>query len=333
MSVGCALFFGLAGCNNRPERQVQPSFYWWRTVFNPSPKELQTLRQYDVRNLYVKLFDVDWNMEKAAAEPVAKSIFSQRQPAGVAITPVVFITQEPLQKADSNSIPQLAVNIAKLLQSIATTDSLQLSNEVQIDCDWTAGTKDIYFHLLGQLKQQPFFKNKTLSATVRLHQLKFITQSGVPPVDKGLLMCYNMGNLRHPQTRNSIIDEDELKKYINNLNDYPLPLDVALPLFDWWVLFDGAQYKGIVREFQPVGNGNEPVIRFKRDTVIGSYAFRAGQWLRHETSDATLVKACADRIAKKLKSKTPTVILYHLHEPLISKYTPDELESFFSSFR
>lgn len=302
-------------------------------MFNPSAKEVAALKEHNVKTLYVKLFDVDWNEAKSTAEPVAKSIFQQPPPQGITITPVVFITQEPLQKLDSSGIHALAVNMDKLLQSIATTDSLPLSNEVQLDCDWTANTKANFFQLLRALKQQPFFRAKTVSATIRLHQLKFIAQVGVPPVDKGLLMCYNMGNLRHAKTVNSIIDEEELKKYINNLNDYPLPLDVALPLFDWWVLFEGEQYKGLVREFQPPANTAEKVIRFNRDTTINGHGFRAGQWLHHETSDATVVKACADRIAKKLTGKSPTVILYHLHQPLLTKYTRHELESFFSSFR
>lgn len=330
--LGCT-FFLLAACTGREDRPVQPSFYYWRTVFNPSAEEVATLTEHKVKTLYVKLFDVDWNEDNAAAEPVAKSIFRQAPPQGITITPVVFITQAPLQKLDSVGINALAVNIGKLLQSIATTDSLPLSNEVQLDCDWTATTKDKFFHLLQQLRKHLFFRAKTVSATIRLHQLKFIAQVGVPPVDKGLLMCYNMGNLRHAETANSIIEEAELKKYINNLGDYPLPLDVALPLFDWWVLFEGKQYKGLVREFQPPANNTERIIRFTNDTTIGGHAFRAGQWLRHETSDAAVVKACADRIAKKLKSKSPTVILYRLHQPLLTKYTRHELESFFDSFR
>ncbi len=321
-------------CNTREERAVQRSFYYWKTVFHLTPKEQKTLQDLSVRNLYVRFFDVDWNDARQTAEPVAKSVFQQQPPTGVSITPVVFITQEPLQKSDTAALNGLAVNIANLLSSISSNNSLQLSTEIQIDCDWTAKTKESYFHLLNQLKDQAFFQGKKLSATIRLHQLKFITQNGVPPVDKGLLMSYNMGNLRHPQTKNSIIEEEELNKYINNLQKYKLPLDVALPIFDWYILFEGAQYKGLVRDFKPGEKlASEDRIVFEQDTTINGYAFKKGQWLRHEKSDAEVIQNCAERISKKLQRGELTVILYHLDQTNLSKYNQNELESFFDSFR
>ena len=323
-----------ASCNNREERKVQRSFYYWKTVFNLTSKEKDALQQHNVQNLYVKFFDVVWDEGKSAAQPIAKSIFQEHAPPNTTITPVVFITQEPLQRLDSNKLKELAENISSMLQYMSKKDSLQLSSEIQLDCDWTATTKTQYFFLLNELKKQPFFENKTVSVTIRLHQLKFITQNGVPPVDKGLLMCYNMGNLRHPQAKNSIIDEGELKKYINNLQTYPLPLDVALPIFDWYILFEGEQYKGLVRDFNPgEERSKEQRIYFETDTVINGYSFKAGQWLRHETSDPEVVRACAERISKKLKTGEVNVILYHLDQKNLSKYNQNDLESFYRSFR
>jgi len=334
--IGRCIFFFLllCSCNGREERKLQRSFYYWKTVFRLSPTEQKAVNSLGVQNLYVKFFDVDWNSEKQRAEPVAKIVFQDIVPSTVTITPVVFITQEPLQKFDTTSLNTLAENITKLLSSISSNNQLRLSNEVQLDCDWTAKTKEAYFYLLQQLKKQSFFQQKIVSATIRLHQLKFITQNGVPPVDKGLLMCYNMGNLRYPQTKNSILDEDELKKYINNLQNYKLPLDVALPIFNWYILFEGNRYKGLIRDFKPGPEWEaKDRIDFKKDTVVGGYSFKAGQWLRHETSNPDEVKACAERISKKLKSKELTVILYHLDQDNLSKYNQNELESFYNSFR
>lgn len=340
--MNCLIFFKrctfilllfCCACNNHEERKVQRSFYWWKTVFKLSDKEQQTLKGLSVQKLYVKFFDVDWDSQNRSALPVAKSIFSQAPLANITITPVVFITQEPLQFLDEKGLDSLAVNLANLLSSIATNNQLPLSNEIQLDCDWTQTTKEAYFYLINGLKQQSFFQNKIVSATIRLHQLKFVSQSGVPPVDRGLLMCYNMGNLRHPQTKNSIIDEGELKKYINNLETYKLPLDVALPIFDWWVLFDGDQYRGLVREFDQGERwkGKER-IQFDRDTIIKGFSFKAGQWLRHETSDAAAVKRCAELVADKLKSKELSVILYHLNEKDITKIDGHALQNLFDSF-
>ena len=191
---------------------MQRSFYYWKTVFELTPKERQTLINLSIQKLYVKFFDIDWDTEKQLAQPVAKSIFSQGPPSGITITPVVFITQEPLHYLSTKGLDSLAINLAALLSAIAITNHLSLSNEIQLDCDWTQNTGKAYFYLITKLKEQVFFKNKVVSATIRLHQLKYISQNGVPPVNKGLLMCYNMGDLRYPQTKNSIIDEGELKK-------------------------------------------------------------------------------------------------------------------------
>lgn len=277
---------------------------------------------------------MDWNGSEKKAVPVAKSIFEKSPSPGLLITPVVFITQEPLQYLDEKGLDSLSKNIASLFSSIATNNKLSLSNEVQLDCDWTQNTKTNYFYLVEKLKKEPFFQKKIVSATIRLHQLKFISQNGVPPVDKGLLMCYNMGNLRYPQTKNSIIDEDELKKYINNLEEYKLPLDIALPIFDWWVLFEGSQYKGLVREFEPgiVWKAKDR-IQFQSDTMINGISFKAGSWLRHEGSDAQVVKKCAMLLSDKLKDKELTVILYHLSENNLTKFDQHALQGFFDSFR
>jgi hypothetical protein len=333
----CTIFFFLfllCSCKEREERKVQRSFYYWKTVFHLSPTEQQTLNRLSVHRLYVKFFDVEWNRERNAPQPAAKSIFQQEPPAGTTITPVVFITQEPLQKSNPAQLDTMAANIASLLQSLATTNQLSLSNEVQIDCDWTVTTKEKYFHLLQAIQKQPFFQHKLLSATIRLHQLKFRSQTGVPPVHKGLLMCYNMGNLRYPQTKNSIIDETELKKYISSADNYPLALDVALPIFDWYILFDGNSYKGLVRDFAPgEAWAKKDRIEVASDTLISGYAFRKGQWLRHEKSDAATVKNCAALLRKKIKARELTVILYHLDEDNLANYTLHELESFYNYLR
>ncbi len=313
---------------------MQRSFYYWKTAFHLSPGEHETLNRLSVHRLYVKFFDVEWNGERNAPQPAAKSIFQQKPPAGITITPVVFITQEPLQKSSPAQLDTMAANIARLLQSLATSNQLALSNEVQIDCDWTAATKENYFHFLQAIQKQPFVQNKVLSATIRLHQLKFHSQTGVPPVQKGLLMCYNMGNLRYPQTKNSIIEESEFKKYIGHIENYPLALDVALPIFDWYILFDGNNYKGLVRDFSPGRTwAKKDRIEFASDTLISGYAFRKGQWLRHERSDAETIRNCAALLGKKIKANELTVILYHLDEDNLTNYTLHELESFYNRLR
>lgn len=141
------------------------------------------------------------------------------------IIPTVFITNECIQKLDTAQVISLAGKIVSLVKNIQINFlNNQKINEVQIDCDWSSSTKEKYFSLLTYIKKIGF---PNLSATIRLHQVKFSATTGIPPVAKSLLMCYNMGNLKDPATKNSIIETAELKKYTSNLGAYPLPLDVG----------------------------------------------------------------------------------------------------------
>jgi hypothetical protein len=321
-----------SGCTEPGSAPIQRSFYYWRSSFQLNAAEQSALKEHAVQQLYVKFFDVEWNEESKRPQPIATVRFKDSLPAGLRITPVVFITNETLLQADSAQVDDLAINITRLLSSMVTNNQLLLSGEVQIDCDWTGTTKDRYFRLLQLLKQQPFLKNKLLSATIRLHQLKFINETGAPPVDKGLLMAYNMGNLRNPATTNSIISTEELDKYIHKLRYYPLPLDVALPLFDWYVWFHQNEYKGLFYPQQLGLNGGQEKITFTSDTSINGYAFKKGDWLRYEGSPIEVLTATAKRLKNKLPAKERTIILYHLDQELLSKYQKNELKNLFERF-
>ena len=131
---------------------------------------------------------------------------------------------------DVAGIDELAGKICKLLASIYQ-NNLNKPYEIQFDCDWTETTKEKYFHLLKLARarlNQFGFSTAKISATIRLYQCKYLFKTGVPPVDKGMLMCYNMGNLKNPGTKNFILESYELRKYISSLNTYPLQLDVAV---------------------------------------------------------------------------------------------------------
>jgi hypothetical protein len=325
-----ALFL-LANCKQKHERKVHPSFYYWKTIFLLSEKEVTTLSHFSIQNLYVKFFDVEWNEGNKNPAPVAIIKFKQPPPKNLLITPVVFITNEVINNTSNAKINELASNLVKLLSGIALNNKLNLSREVQIDCDWTASSKEKYFALLKAIKQNAFVEGKILSATIRLHQLKFISLNGIPPVDKALLMCYNMGNLKHPETKNSIIEVEELKKYINALEHYSLPLDIALPLFNWYVWFRGMEYKGLIHNFP--NERKEQRIVFKKDTTTAGYNFKEGDWLRYETSKTKDVTETAKLLSRKLNNEELNVILYHLDENNLNNYKEHELEDMFNSLR
>lgn len=326
-------------CNNQPkERSVERAFYYWKSAFNINDSETVILNQLQVKTLYVKLFDVDWDGNAGKPVPVAKLTSNGYQlPADMKVISTVFITNECMQHLDSAGAVQLAGDISLLIKNISTLQHFpQTPPEIQIDCDWTMGTRPQYFVLLKTIKQ---LNPVSLSATIRLHQVKFISSSGIPPVDKGLLMCYNMGNLKNPATKNSIIDATELNRYIGSLGSYPLPLDVAFPLFNWRVLFRDNQYAGLVKDLPDSLLDNSFTTKssnscqFLKDTLLKGYSFKKGDMLRDEQSSFTNISDAAAAINQRLKNTHLRVVLYHLDAVLLSKYSAHELEAIYNSLR
>jgi hypothetical protein len=327
----------LFSCNesNQP-RQVTPSFYYWKSTLNLTNFEKQKLDSLNVKTLYLKFFDVDWDEAAGKPLPVAKlPATSYKLQVGITIIPVVFITNECIQKIDSSQIKQLAENIYGLILEIKQSNGIDSIPEIQIDCDWTEATKEKYFLLLNNIKVKN--QKSKLSATIRLHQIKFLSKAGVPPVDRGLLMCYNMGNLKNPATNNSILETKELKKYTGNLSSYPLPLDVAFPLFNWKVLYRNNVYSGLIQGLPDAAfsnsfcnkTGNRYLVL--KDTLLQGYDLRKGDMLRDEQSEIKEVLAAAHEIGRHLKNTPLRVSLYHLDSVILSKYATHELESIYNS--
>lgn len=328
----------LCYCNQQPaKKNVERAFYYWKSVVKLSGFEMRRLDSLKVTTIYLKFFDVDWDATTKGPVPLAKvGIPDTTLLLKYHIIPTVFITNGCLQKIDSVQTLLLAGKVYRLIVDIATTGGIHQINEIQIDCDWTASTSNRYFLLLRTIKQ---LSQVALSATIRLHQVKFVGGNGVPPVSRGLLMCYNMGNLKNAAIKNSILETSELKKYTGNLAAYPLPLDVALPLFDWMVLFHNNTYTGLVENLpadrftKSFTQTNDNRITLLKDTTLAGYEFKKGDILRREESSITEVLAAATTINKRLKNLNLRVSLYHLDSLTLNKYTTHEMESIYNCFR
>ncbi|PZF72862.1 hypothetical protein DN068_10640 [Taibaiella soli] len=328
----------LSACHKRHQPPVR-GFYYWKTIYNLSAKEKTTIQQLHCKRMYVRCFDVDWNDEQQKPLPVSIVRLPAQLDTSMEYVPVFFITQPVLQHLTENNADSLAQNINKLLTSLCA-ESKWTPKEIQVDCDWTAGTKDIYFSLLKKLKEQSVFKHKDVSCTIRLHQIKYFLKSGIPPVDKGLLMCYNLGDLRKYGKQNSILDVDLAKDYLKHLSGYPLKLDVALPLFHWSVLFHNRQFAGILRGVEPDDlqkksgfiSISENFYRCDREQKWHDYLFQAGDEVRVETVAYNELLKMAEYLASNLKHTPDNVCLFHLDSATISKYETQELENIYAAF-
>ncbi|RYD80252.1 MAG: hypothetical protein EOP53_08335 [Sphingobacteriales bacterium] len=309
-------------------------------MFNPTSSELSAIKNNGVKNIYLRFFDVAWDATYLKPSPIAQVRIADTafiKSNQLQIIPTVFITNECIRYIRPDQCKALAENIYKLISNIVAANNLISVKEIQIDCDWTASTKEKYFTLLSEL--QKIDTVHLYSATIRLFQVKYVADAGVPPVKKGLLMCYNMGNLKSIETNNSILDPAEVKKYTSNLDKYPLPLDVALPLFDWYILYRNNGYTGIIQNLQKDSLNRYAIkiganrYQINNDVQLSNVSFKKADVLRYEGSSYEDIMATASIIKQKIKGDSLRLVLYHLDSITLSKYSDHEIEAIFRSLR
>jgi len=333
------LFIGLGrltnGCQSPPPKQLTPAFYHWKTTYKPTATELALLRQLSVRKLYIHFFDVDWSTEIGAPAPKAEVQFATR-PADVALVPVVYITNQTLMRCSPAAIPALARRIVEKVRQIGQKNGLTYA-ELQLDCDWTLSTRETYFRLLEKIRKD---FNGPISATIRLHQIKFPDQTGVPPVDRVMLMFYNMADWKRSDVRNSIFDPAVANRYIGFLDDYPLPLDAVLPLFRWTVVYRNNRFLTLLNNLDAqtlkrqsfLSPGPKPNQFIAcRDTTAPGFSVRRGDLFRAEACDPADLLTAKKQILSHIQTQPLTFALYHLDSTVLSPYPHAFFPSFFRS--
>lgn len=131
------------------------------------------LEENKIKKIYLRFFDVDWNPNINAAVPVGDVSIETKKIDDIEVIPVVFITNRTLVSLPDSLITELAQNIyKKILAKLSLFDNQNIK-EIQLDCDWTETTKEKYFNLIEQLKKETLSNNTDITATIRLHQVKF----------------------------------------------------------------------------------------------------------------------------------------------------------------
>ncbi|MCJ7934424.1 MAG: hypothetical protein MUW56_12500 [Chryseobacterium sp.] len=224
------LLFLIVSCNGKENHPY--TFYYWKTKLKLDNEEKKALDKATVPYLYTRFFDVD--KVNGKFQPVAVITKDQSFQTGKQIVPIVFITNQTLLGISAEEIKFLAESIHHLIQKKSGEYQLKITDEIQIDCDWTAGTRDDYFKFLKELKK---VSAKKISCTLRLHQVKDKKQTGVPPVEKVYLMCYSTSSPLEKSDKNSILDTEVLKSYLSKIEDYPIQkIEVALPIYSWGIV-------------------------------------------------------------------------------------------------
>ena len=341
------LIFFTTSCYNKQPREVKTAFYHWKTESTLSNVEKQYLKNLKVEKLYVRLFDIDWDETTQFPKPLASTNSLKNLGDTIEIIPTLYFTNKTFAKLSENLVDSLAnLVFQKIIKNSNGTSPNNREgvnfNEIQIDCDWTESTKARFFSFLKALKA---ISHKYISATIRLHQVKYFEKTGVPPVDKGTLMAYNMGTLDDPQTQNSILDTTILKSYLKNFENYPLKLDIALPLFSWGIVIrDGEAVKIInnlsEQDFLEIDNSRkkegfelyENKVRILKNLYFESYYLYKDDEIRLENTPLSILKPTADLLAQHLNNQQLTVSFFHLDSRIIQRYHYEDLQDIINRF-
>ncbi len=328
--------------NTAPPNRSNCNFYYWKSNFKFDKSDKALADSLDMQRLYLRYFDVDWSPTLDMPVPIGEANFNEdyelvsfdeiAQIIDYQVVPTVYIVNRVFEK--NINVDSLATKISGKINGKTQQLSFQLNTwgfdfdnaeapfdwsqpdslmpesrfrsritELQLDCDWTPSTRDRYFQFLKAMKRTN--PGMTISCTVRLHQFRDREKAGIPPVDRGTLMCYNVAPPKDANTRDAIFDTDLIKGYLKN-GDYPLPLEAALPLFSWGALFHENQFKGLAAGlseaevksnplFSPVADGK---YRFTQDTVFADVYMREGDVLRLDEATPAEVSEIAGQLAK-----------------------------------
>ncbi len=335
-SLFACIFF--TSCQSAPpsSKVILPAFYAWKTTFDPSEPEQQILQQWHTSRMYIKYADIDWREGKGAVPVSATDLHWDHLPDTIAVVPVFFIVNQVFAKCPDAETDALARRILQYIQN--QTPAGRDIPEIQIDCDWTATTRAAYFHFLRQINLEitRIYGNRTvdLSATIRLHQVKYRTKTGVPPVDRGLLMLYNFDNPAKATVKNSIIDVKTARDYLGNVQaPYPLPLDAALPLFHWGLHFRGRDFQGFLHDMD-IGTARESsfltraeknVFTVNTDTSCLDTYFRRGDWIRLEDAPSDVLASVWDMAKPLLSNDTCHLVFFDLNLQNLQHYKHENL--------
>lgn len=212
------------GCSQQKQRELPEgnAVYFWRTDLRLDSTEKAFLQQYHINKVYCRYFDVVMNDDGTEPKPNATISFSEILPADIEIIPTVYITEDCMHQKHVG----LAEKIVKRIQQMNETNDISGVREIQIDCDYTSKSRSTYYDFLKEVRQA---WGKTVSTTIRLHQLSMAT----PPADYGVLMIYNTGDPRKWEDRNPILDYRDVYPYLERLDNYQLPLAAAYPVYLW----------------------------------------------------------------------------------------------------
>ena len=312
----------LTACKEQKKPTI--AFYYWKTTFSLSEIDKKTLKDNNVKKLYIRYFDIDLNPISQEAFPQSPIHFNDK-PLDFKIVPVLYLKNKVMLSKSIN-VQELAQKANHFVQQINAKTGITC-NEIQLDCDWTLASKDNYLKFIGCFKK---ISGKQLSATIRLHQIKYFKKTGVPDVDKGVLMYYNMGKIA-PDSLNSIYDKSVADRYLKSIKKYPLSLNMALPIYSWAIhirenkVMD-LQSKIAVSNLKKDSNFVEIApnsFRVKNNNYKNGTFYKANDLLKIESVSNTDLLEMAEDLHENVTHIPDEIIFYDLDEFNTKRYEKD----------
>lgn len=338
--LGILSLFLFSCKNDNKVRNVERAFYYWKSDNSLNYATENKLSENKVTKVYVKFFEIDYS-EAIGNFPYDKlSSYGEllNGSENISVIPTIFIKNEIFKYNSEKELDILTENIIFLINK-KYDDKFKKKkplNEIQIDCDWTKSTKDKYFYLLKKIKEK---SKKDISCTLRLYPYKYKEIMGVPPVDKVMLMCYNLVKPLTNSNKNSILDIDELKSYLNKKREYPIHLDIALPVFSWSQLYQNNHFQKLITisssELKTFTKEIKPMwYEVTKDTSLnwGEYYRVADQIKCEEVSAKIMIDAINIIKTNVSLDETTTIALFDLDDSVFMKYNNEEISSFYSTF-
>jgi hypothetical protein len=304
------------------------SFYYWKTQFSLNGFEKNVLKEQAVKKLYVRYFDVD--LKPGEKEPVPVSpIQLDTAIRAYQVVPVIFIKNRTFEQLPAAAVPTLANNVFALVSQINQSQHIA-THEIQFDCDWTERTRDNFFLFIQHYRA---ISTQTISSTIRLHQVKYKERTGVPPVDYGVLMYYNMGAI-NGDNNNSIYERSIANRYNSYIKSYPLPLDVALPVFSWGLTIRNGKVVELLNkidftQFENDSNftrASNNRYQVKHACFKAGYYFRENDEIKQEHVPADDLLDITNQINQYSNRRIGKLIFYDLDSTNLIQYEKDILE-------
>jgi hypothetical protein len=353
-SLAAALALASLGCDVNhapPVPPIERAFQYRGATLKLSAPELAALSATGATRLYLRLFDVDWPTGAPAPLPAAplRLLEGVRMPDKLEIVPVIVLPEAIFRRLDEAGVALLAAKVwAQVrgqLPAIRTASTPPL-RELQLDCDWTGASRAGYFAFAKALGHLVRPAGVALSATLRLHQVKYRERTGVPPVERGMLLFFGMGNAQPadgpPEADRAIFDPSIASGYLERLQAYPLPVDLALPILSWTVHRRGGEPIAILQGTDPAelsalpylepgapaGPGAPARFHVTQKSILHGVQLQYDDILVGDVIDPRTALQAAELVAPRLPARGAgsrrAVALFDLSEGSVQRHDPEQ---------